>query len=281
MKVLIRSIILLLMLTPLAFSAEENVKTREKRTRRAKHVQPLREIDRPLTLPQRNVQLSAGYMGGFTWDKDSGVVDKQYTYFSFNGSGGSTPYHWVEKPLLFCPDFTYAFNDSLEISTRWLMPTLTYTFLNNSTVDENKVVTISKPTLAVFAGLEFLRYNNLGEGNLEFAINGGIKAKFPINKVLWSDAMIKVAAGNTSEVNVDYDIGFGIQLNDYLALKPKVNLEHIIDYSREFSELYPTFETEFDINFSRYIGLDIYGLVSESNYASINCSVGATLNFNW
>lgn len=281
MKVLMRSIILLLIFLSFSHAADEVSTKARKRVRRPKHELPLREYDRPLTLPQKNFQISAGYMAGFTWDKDSGIVDFQGQFIPDDSGYYSSPYHIDDKPNSLVPEITFAFNDSLQISTRFMMPTITYTFLNNSVKDENGIVSIVKPSIAVFAGLDYLSFNTYGSGVFEFSIAGGLKGKFPINNVLWSDASIKVTAGNSNVINVYYDAGFGIQLNDHLALKPKVNLRHYINYSHESTSFDPTFETEFDINFSRHFGIDIYGLISEAYKASIDCSFGATLNFNW
>lgn len=269
MKSTFQTVLIILCLVPAALSARE---------KREKHTMPIREIDRPLLLPQRQSKLSAGYTASFSWDKDDGVQQVALGLFP-NGDGEYVFYDdFSENPMPFPPEYRYGFNDSLQMTVSFKnLPTFHFLVLNNSVV-ENGVVSIAKPTLAAFIGIDGLFSYG---GGFEFDMHGGIEGKFPINERLWSNGMVKVIAGNSPYLNFEYSADLGIQLSDKAAVIPQLKLYQHLGLKDRYSNLYGKFRTTLDLNISDNFSMDIYGIVSESNEYSLDCSAGFTVNFHW
>ncbi len=248
------------------------------RNKRVKHSMPIREIDRPLLLPQRQSKLSSGYTASFRWDKDDGLQEVALGDFPNNDGENIWTSEYYENPTLIIPEYRYGFNDSLQLSLGLSdFPTLHFLCLNNSVL-ENGVVSIAKPTLAAFIGINSLYSDADG---VRFDMHGGLEGKFPINNRLWSYAELKFIAGNSPFLDFEYTADLGIQLSNMFAIIPQIKLYQHVDLSDQKNSIHGKFRTILDLNISDHYSMDIYGVVEEDFEYTLIGSAGFTMNFHW
>ncbi len=223
---------------------------------------PQREIDRPLTLPQRQSHIKTGLTVSAWKYKNNKTIYGLGTYAGLPLPG----------------EYSYAINDSLQV-TLSPFPLIQYQFLQN-TIIENGQVKILGPSMAVFAGLGsiFKSYDN---NELEFSINAGINGKSPLNKHLWLIWMSRISAGNAGYISSDAILGICIQTRDILSIITEVKPRVTYLTAKQIVHTSTDLGLKFQMNLTDHFGLDVAGCGSIPQNEAYEAQGGITAHFNW
>lgn len=265
------------------FSVTAECRERESGRKRSKHTQSVREIDHPLTLPQRtsNITPSASLWANY------------FYYDSTDFSSGKGVWYENFEEVIFTP-YSYGINDSLQISVS-IAPSLqiTYQFYKNTELKDGVLKNVG-PSFAAYAGVS---YGGVSMNNyVELAFRFGVYGKAPLNQKVWLAPNISFSARHQSKsVRGASTLGVGFQLNDRWALKPHAGFEMTWVGTGRYSRYNPNYAggfffnprvgVETNFNVTHFWGFTL-GAVGElggigHDFTSINGAGEISCWFNW
>jgi len=181
-----------------------------------KHYLPSQEVDRPLTLPQRQSGITVGYLQIWEFPNDEFKVPV------YDSTAGEWIYGSSDSPAEFehflqLPSYQFGITNNLQLNADLGFPSIEFQLFHNYEIILD-TLRIAKPQISIGIG-----YNSRFSQNYKHLTFYSL-GKYPISDKIWGEHSLSNTALLGDTIKNEYSVALGLQLNSRISVIPQYEL---------------------------------------------------------